>query len=206
MVTDGVDYYNLRYDPDDPYVQAAIADAVRARIVIYSIYWRNQGRFDRTMYANDSGQNLMLEVTQATGGHSYWEGFGNPVSFQPFLEDLTRRLQNQYEISFAAPIDRNKPGGAADEAEGHRRLDKDRRTAAGLCRASDPGRGIIAANPYVVPKRAWVPLGAFLFLQPLYFLQPSIDIRSAPILKPKAPHRTSLQSSAPSCIPVHRPG
>ncbi len=110
MVTDGVDYYNLRYDPDDPYVQAAIADAVRARIVIYSIYWRNQGRFDRTMYANDSGQNLMLEVTQATGGHSYWEGFGNPVSFQPFLEDLTRRLQNQYEISFAAPIDRNKPG------------------------------------------------------------------------------------------------
>src|ERR1700722_17539829 len=39
MVTDGVDEYNRRYDPEDPYVQAAINDALRARLVIYTIYW-----------------------------------------------------------------------------------------------------------------------------------------------------------------------
>ena len=53
MVTDGVDNYERRYDPDDPYVQAAINDAVRARLVVYSIYWMNQGRADQTAYANN---------------------------------------------------------------------------------------------------------------------------------------------------------
>ena len=100
MVTDGVDRYNLRYDPDDPYVQAAITDSVRAGLIVYSIYWRNQGRIDNTQYENDAGQNLLQEVTQATGGKSFWQGTGNPVSFQPYLEELSKRFQNQYELSF----------------------------------------------------------------------------------------------------------
>jgi len=108
MITDGVDYYNPRYDPEDPYVQAAVTDSVRAGLVVYSIYWQNQGRFDRSMYATNAGQNLLLNVTQATGGNSYWEGFGNPVSFQPYFKDLDRRLQNQYEVSFTAPL-KGKP-------------------------------------------------------------------------------------------------
>jgi hypothetical protein len=104
MITDGVDYYHLQYDPEDPYVHAAISDSVKARMVVYSIYWRNSGRFDRTWYANDSGQNLLQQVTQETGGNSYWQGMGNPVSFQPYFEDLNRRLENQYELSFTAPL------------------------------------------------------------------------------------------------------
>jgi hypothetical protein len=108
MITDGVDYYNPRYDPQDPYVEAAVTDSVRAGLVVYSIYWQNQGRFDRTRYATDAGQNLLLNVTQATGGNSYWEGYGNPVSFQPYFKDLERRLANQYEIGFTAPL-KGKP-------------------------------------------------------------------------------------------------
>ena len=104
MITDGVDEYNRRYDPDDPYVQAAIQDSVRAHLVIYSIYWRDQGRFDRSLYANNDGQNLLEEVTQATGGKNFWNGIGDPVSFQPYLDELTKRLQNQYELSFAVPL------------------------------------------------------------------------------------------------------
>jgi len=38
MITDGVDNYNLRYDPEDPYVQAAIEDSVRSGLVVYSFY------------------------------------------------------------------------------------------------------------------------------------------------------------------------
>jgi hypothetical protein len=108
MISDGVDYYDAHFDPEDPYMQAAISDSVRNGLVVYSIYWENQGRFDRTRYANASGQNLLLQVTEATGGNSYWEGIGNPVSFRPFLQDLQRRLQNQYELSFTAPL-KNKP-------------------------------------------------------------------------------------------------
>jgi hypothetical protein len=104
MITDGIDYYNPRYDPEDPYMQAAITDSVRSGLVVYSIYWQNRGRIDRSMFGTDAGQNLLTQVTQATGGYSYWQGFGNPVSFQPFFKDLDRRLENQYEVAFTAPL------------------------------------------------------------------------------------------------------
>ena len=112
MITDGIDYYNPRYDPEDPYMQASITDSVKSGLVVYSIYWQNQGRFDRTGYGTDAGQNLLNEVTQATGGHSYWQGYGNPVSFAPYFKDLDRRLENQYEIAFTAPLK-----GKSDDVE-----------------------------------------------------------------------------------------
>jgi len=103
MITDGVDNYDRQYDPEDPYVATAINDSVRGGLVVYSIYWKDMGRFNSGWYETNAGQNLLLEVTQATGGNSYWEGIGNPVSLQPFLQDLRRRLNNQYELSFTAP-------------------------------------------------------------------------------------------------------
>jgi VWFA-related protein len=103
MVTDGVDRYNLRYDPDNPYLQSAISDAQRAGIIVYSIYYRDMGRLDRSGYETDAGQNLLIQLTQATGGKLYWQGLGNPVSFRPFLEDLSKRFENQYELGFTAP-------------------------------------------------------------------------------------------------------
>ncbi|HLY42646.1 MAG TPA: hypothetical protein VKR52_15625 [Terracidiphilus sp.] len=108
MVTDGVDYYQLRYDPGDPYVMSAINDAVRAHVVVYSIYWVNKGRIDRTWYESNAGQNLLNQVTEATGGNSYWEGVGNPVSFDPYFKDLRLRFENQYRIGFNSPL-KGKP-------------------------------------------------------------------------------------------------
>jgi hypothetical protein len=105
MVTDGVDYYEMRFDPEDPYVQAAINDSAKAGLVVYSIYWMNQGLVDRSLYQNNASQSLLGMVTDATGGKSYWQGMGNPVSFQPYFEDLSRRLANQYELSFNARLD-----------------------------------------------------------------------------------------------------
>jgi hypothetical protein len=104
MVTDGVDSFERQYDPEDPYLEAAIKDAARARLVVYSIYWMDQGRADQTMYANNAGQNLLEQVTQATGGKSFWQGMGNPVSFQPYFAELNRRLRNQYELGFTGPL------------------------------------------------------------------------------------------------------
>jgi hypothetical protein len=108
MITDGVDYYNLRLDLNDPYVQAAIEDSVRSGLVVYSFYWKNRGGVDRSEYESNAGQSLLSEVTQATGGNSYWEGTGNPVSFDPFFKDLRQRLQNQYRLSFSSPL-KGKP-------------------------------------------------------------------------------------------------
>jgi hypothetical protein len=108
MVTDGVDQYDRRYDPEDPYVAAATSDAVKAHLVVYAIYWLDRSRMDATRYQNNAGQNLLLQVTEATGGTSFWEGLGNPVTFQPYFEDLTRRLHNQYELGFETQL-KGKP-------------------------------------------------------------------------------------------------
>jgi hypothetical protein len=103
MVTDGTDRYSGRsFNPEDPYVQAAINDAQKAGVVVYSIYYKGVGRYDRTNMATDSGQNYLIQVSGDTGGQAYYQGFGDPVSFAPFLDDLQRKLENQYELSFAA--------------------------------------------------------------------------------------------------------
>jgi len=101
MVTNGVDDYSPHYGPTDPYVQSAIADSVRAGLVVYSIYWRGNGFSNHTL---SSGQNLLNEVTEATGGYNYWTGSGNPVSFEPYFKNLIHRLQNQYKLSFVAEM------------------------------------------------------------------------------------------------------
>lgn len=104
MITDGVDYYDMRYDPDDPYVQTAVDDAVRARLMVYAIYWQSGDRFDRTNYGAGAGQNLLAQITENTGGKSYWQGAGNPVSFAPYFADIDRRLNNQYELDFMTVV------------------------------------------------------------------------------------------------------
>jgi len=103
MVTDGVDRYNPHYDPEDPYMQAAINDSQKAGLIVYSIYFRDTGHFDNSYYETNAGQNLLSQVAQGTGGKLYYVGLSNPVSFEPFLSDLSKRLENQYELGFTAP-------------------------------------------------------------------------------------------------------
>ncbi|HET6218350.1 MAG TPA: hypothetical protein VFE27_15095 [Acidobacteriaceae bacterium] len=108
MVTDGVDRYSgARFDPENPYVRAATSDAQKAGVIVYSIYYRGAGRLDRSLLVTDGGQNYLTQVSGDTGGKVYLEGFGNPVSFAPFLSDIQRKLQNQYELTFASTA---KPG------------------------------------------------------------------------------------------------
>ncbi len=108
MVTDGVDRYSGgRFDPENPYVRAATTDAQKAGVIVYSIYYRGAGRFDQNLTVTDGGQNYLTQLSGETGGKVYLEGFGNPVSFSPFLSDIQRKLQNQYELTFVSTA---KPG------------------------------------------------------------------------------------------------
>jgi hypothetical protein len=106
MLNDGVDPENRRFDPEDPYVEAAIHDCVQAGMVVYTIYWRSGFDGGADSMTAEGGQSLLSELSQATGGNNYWVGTGNPVSFQPFFEDLQRRFDNQYSLEFAAPLER----------------------------------------------------------------------------------------------------
>jgi hypothetical protein len=106
LLSDGVDPENPHFDPEDVYVESATRDCIQAGIVVYTIYWRSGFDGAAGSMTAEGGQSHLNTLTQATGGYSYWSGEGNPVSFQPFFDDLQRRFENQYSLEFTAPMDR----------------------------------------------------------------------------------------------------
>lgn len=109
MITSGVDGY-WDSGPNDPYVDSAISDAQRAGIIVFSIYNPGAGHFSRSYYRSWYGQIFLSEVSDRTGGESYYNNMSGPaVSFAPFLNDLAERLLHQYWLAFA-PKPRKKAG------------------------------------------------------------------------------------------------
>lgn len=108
LITDGVDNYYPGYSSENPYLKASISDSIRANLVVYSIYMPNRGQSDKSGYMIDAGQSALTDVTSATGGYTYWDGSDrNPVSLNPYLDDIAQRLQNQYQLRFQSRIKGN---------------------------------------------------------------------------------------------------
>jgi hypothetical protein len=101
MLTNGVDPYNgstRLSNENSPYVDAAIADAQRAGVAVYSIYYRDAGM--RGESASMSGQGYLAKVADETGGDTYFEGSGSPVSLSPYLKQFVHALAETYIATF----------------------------------------------------------------------------------------------------------
>jgi hypothetical protein len=108
LVSSGIDP-DYGSGPDNPYLSAAIDAAQRAGIVVYSIYYSAAGRSAHAYRQLFWGQNYLAQLSDETGGELYWLGAVNPVSMAPYLDDLSRRLNSQYLLTFLARPE-NKPG------------------------------------------------------------------------------------------------
>ena len=103
MASDGIDLYYGSGDMLDPYLETAIDDAVRAGIIVSAIYTPGVGHFGHSYWVTYWGQLYLAELAERTGGEAYYIGFnGPPVSFAPYLEDVTNRLGHQYLLTFLA--------------------------------------------------------------------------------------------------------
>jgi hypothetical protein len=101
MVSDGIDRFYGSGDLQNPYLEAAIDDAGKAGVVVSAIFNPGVGHFGHSYWQTYWGQLYLSEMADKTGGEAYYIGFtGAPVSFSPYLEDLTRRLQHQYLLAF----------------------------------------------------------------------------------------------------------
>ena len=108
MLTNGVDPYNGStsvMNQGSPYVDNAVEDAQRAGVAIYAIYFADAGMGGGM--TDNSGQNYLSQITQATGGINYWEGVGNPVSTMPFLQQFQHSIAESYIATFLAPAGAN---------------------------------------------------------------------------------------------------
>ena len=108
MITDGMDrFYGAA--PDDPYVDSAVEAAQKAGIIIYSIYSPGVGHYGHSLWRINWGQNYLAQISDQTGGESFYYGFGPAVSFVPYLDDLSHRLTHQFLVAFI-PKPEKKPG------------------------------------------------------------------------------------------------
>ncbi|MEO6807346.1 MAG: hypothetical protein ABI286_01285 [Edaphobacter sp.] len=102
MITNGVDPYNGStsiLNQDSPYVASAVTDAQRAGVPVYSIYYNDAGfRGGRGSF---SGQGYLQQVAQGTGGTTYYQGVGSPVSLAPFLKQFHDAIVETYVATFS---------------------------------------------------------------------------------------------------------
>jgi hypothetical protein len=98
LISSGIDPYSPP-DPENPYLQTAIAAAQRAGIAVHSIYYPEAGHLGHSYWRRNWGENYLSELGDATGGEAYWLGLERPVAFEPYLKDFAQRLENQYRLT-----------------------------------------------------------------------------------------------------------
>jgi hypothetical protein len=108
MVSDGIDRFGGG-GPSDPYVDSAVEQAQKAGVIVFTIYATGVGHWGHSFWRIDWGQNYLAQVADQTGGEAYFLGLGTPVSFSPYLDDLSHRLNHQYLLTFLAKP-QNKAG------------------------------------------------------------------------------------------------
>jgi hypothetical protein len=100
IVTDGIDRAgrgrNALLNPD---VDSAIRLAQRTGTMVHTIYAPGVGRSHRNYWEATNGQNGIAKLSDQTGGESFFLGLQNAVSFQPYLDQLKKILDNQYLLT-----------------------------------------------------------------------------------------------------------
>jgi len=102
MISSGIEGLGGGYTPDNPYVNAGISAAQKTGVVVYAIYSPSVGHFGHSFWRYTWGQNFLAQLSDETGGEFYMIGFGPPVSFQPFLDQILQQLKHQYMLTFTA--------------------------------------------------------------------------------------------------------
>ena len=108
VIADGIDRY--RGDPNSPDVTLTIEKAQKASIMIHTLYARGSDREARNLFRSNYGQSNLAQMTDETGGESFFQGLNTPIAFKPFLDQLDMVLHNQYFLTFTTPRSTRKGG------------------------------------------------------------------------------------------------
>jgi hypothetical protein len=102
MISSGIDYY-WGSGTADPYVDSVLDQAKRAGVTVFGVYTPAAGHSGHSFWRIWWGQIYLSRICEETGGESYGVGFfGPPVSFRPYLDDVSRHLDHQYWLTFLA--------------------------------------------------------------------------------------------------------
>jgi hypothetical protein len=98
LIADGIDRF--RGDPFSPDIQNTYVAAEKAGVIIHTLYCSGVGRAGHNSFRVNYGQSNLAQITDKTGGYSFFQGLQTPIAFAPFLEQLDTILKNQYFLSW----------------------------------------------------------------------------------------------------------
>jgi len=100
LISSGIDYFRGGFGPTSPDLDPAIERAQKQNINIWSIYAPDEGHRSRGFFRASTAQSNLSQLSEETGGEFYALGFGPPVTFKPYLDEIGMHLNNQYLLTF----------------------------------------------------------------------------------------------------------
>lgn len=101
VVSDGLDV-SRGFDSSSPSqsldLARAIREAQRRSVAIYSIFAPPAVSGNRLLIGN--GQSSLQRLSDETGGRAFFQGTSAPVSFQPFLKEISSTLERQIALTY----------------------------------------------------------------------------------------------------------
>ena len=96
----GIDYFRGNFGPQDPDLDTTIEHAQKSNINIWTIYAPDAGHLGRGFFRVSLAQSNLSQLSDESGGESYYLGFGPAVTFKPYFDDIDLHLRNQYLLTF----------------------------------------------------------------------------------------------------------
>jgi hypothetical protein len=84
--------------------------AQKAGIMIHTLYNSGTGYYSRNMFRVNYGQSNLAQLSDGTGGESFFQGLQTPLAFAPYLQQFDTVLKNQYYLSFGVAPSKNGKG------------------------------------------------------------------------------------------------
>ncbi len=99
LVSSGIDYLRGNF-PSSVDLDSTIERAQKQNINVWSIYSPDPGRQARGFFRVGRAQSDLTRLSDETGGQAYYLGTGIPVTFGPYLHEISTHLRNQYLLTF----------------------------------------------------------------------------------------------------------
>jgi hypothetical protein len=107
MISNGIEPFGPE-TTSNPIVSSSIEAAQRAGVPVFTVYSTGDGHLSHSFWRNNWAQTYLSQLAEETGGESY-NFINQNVSFAPYLQDIAKKLNHQYRLTFLAKP-KNKSG------------------------------------------------------------------------------------------------
>lgn len=111
LISNGIDLFRGVTDSNpgaNMDLQAAIDSAQRAEVTFFTIFANGAAQVSGNSFLISNGQGCLSRIASETGGEAFFQGLQTPLSFAPYLHQLSKLLGQQYRLTFRAQLGKKK--------------------------------------------------------------------------------------------------